>query len=102
MQASSESWVWKFGKLILRLVVFTILLELMFLVALLLVAPLFANLFGGLGVDLPAPAGWMTKLPFWLLPLVGLFVPAFAVTVFIFALWKLIRLLLQLSAARRS
>lgn len=102
LDANSVSRGRKLGKLLFQLAGWTVVVEFLFLLAFLLLVPVFANLFAGLGVDLPIPASWVRGLPVWIILLLALFMPALALVVLVFAIRELVRLLRRLLAERTS
>ena len=62
-------------------------------VGMVFLVPIFANLFTGLGVDLPFPSAWIRAMPGWLLLVVGILTMVACLTAFIFVLRILFRYL---------
>jgi len=73
------------------LLLLTLILFVVVVFALIFAVPLFVNLFGGLGVELPISAKWLGILPAWLLVALAILVPLFLFVVLLLVLWKLVR-----------
>jgi type II secretory pathway component PulF len=59
------------------------------------IVPIFANLFAGLGVDLPFPSSWIRAMPGWLLLVIVILTAVTCLTAFLFVLRMLVRQLLK-------
>ncbi|MGH9556493.1 MAG: hypothetical protein ACRD2Y_11800 [Terriglobales bacterium] len=75
----------------MQLLVLSAIQLLVLVIALVFVVPLFANLFVGLGVDLPISSKWLGILPAWLLVVLAILIPLFLFATVIFVLWKVVR-----------